>query len=238
MAVRGRLGVTGWPSEKLIGACEWSVEGFDNLFSHFVAAGADRRPQRRQQLPGIGPEDAPHISHGFLDHARQRAAPARMNRRHHPPLGIHQQHRQAISDSDRQQDACFCGHQPVSRGRACCGLLSERSAGRLVTELARPVTSQHKGMRGMDLPQRREHKTRCANFSEEAPAIQLDELAPVPSAKPQVEAGARGTASTAPARAERVDEPRQLAEAQSLEPRQAAAGNDFERLTAQTRNIA
>jgi hypothetical protein len=35
-----------------------------------------------------------------------------------------------------------------------------------------------------------------------------------------------------------VDEPRQLAEAQSLEPRQAAAGNDFERLTAQTRNIA
>lgn len=116
-------------------------------------------------------------------------------------------------------------------------MLSERNAGRLVTELARPVTSQHIGMRGMDLPQRREHKICCVKLSERAPAVQLHELAPVPSARPQVEACARGVTSTALARAERVDEPRHLAEAQGLDPRQAAAENDFERLTAQTRNI-
>jgi hypothetical protein len=117
MAVGGRFGLARQRLEETIGVRKCPMEGIHNFLAHVVAAGPDRWSQRHDQLLRISSKIAPQIPHGFLDHPCQRTPPTGMDRRHHTPLRVHHEHRQAVSYADCQEDSRLRSHQPVASRR-------------------------------------------------------------------------------------------------------------------------
>ena len=100
--------------EQLIGVGELRLE----LRAHFgadgVAALANARTDRGTQIARSAAELAPHLAHTLLDHARDRSAPARVKRSHHPPLHVGHQHGHAIGGLDRQQQSRSVGDHAIA----------------------------------------------------------------------------------------------------------------------------
>ena len=70
MSIGGRFGGIRQGPEKPAGARKTSAESFHNLLAHFITAGTNGGPQRRNQCLWIGAESAPHVAHGFLHDPR------------------------------------------------------------------------------------------------------------------------------------------------------------------------
>jgi hypothetical protein len=102
MSIGSCLGAIGERPKELISVRKAPIKSFHNFLAHFVAASANRGPQRRDQFLRIRTENASHVPYGFLDNPCQRASPPCMDRRHHSPLSVNQQQRQAVSNSDGQ----------------------------------------------------------------------------------------------------------------------------------------
>jgi len=147
----GCLGANAQGLEEAVGLRKTPVEGFYNFLAHFVAAGSNRWPRRGDQFLRIGTKRASHIPDGFLDDPRQRAAPTGMDGRHRTLLGVHQQLRQAVSDSDGQQDAGPRGHQPIA-GRRIGGGRKNVGPGQLKGQVVFAVASDHPRVGRMHLP--------------------------------------------------------------------------------------
>ncbi len=56
-----------------------------------------------------------HLAYSLHDNPLQRAAPSRVKHPHGTPLGVHQNHRQAICGLDREQKAGSCREQSIAR---------------------------------------------------------------------------------------------------------------------------
>src|SRR5271157_5319040 len=102
VAISGCLRAIGQCTEESISARKIPVEGFHNLLAHCVAAGTNRWPHDRDYFLRIRTKSPPHVSYTFFDNPCQRATPTCMDRRHHTPLRVHQEQRQAVGNSDRQ----------------------------------------------------------------------------------------------------------------------------------------
>jgi hypothetical protein len=90
-----------------------------------------------------------------------------MNCRHRPAFRVHQQHRQAIGNSHRQQDTSLIGQQRIP-GRLRHARLFRRSIPtQAVLEFTRGGTPNLIDLGGMDLPKRRLREMLRAKLLEE-----------------------------------------------------------------------
>jgi len=177
----------------------------DEFRPHFIAAGADGRAERGEQIGRLAAELEAHPADGFFGDAGERALPTRMNGGDGAFLGIDEKDRDAIGGLHGEEQSLAIGEGGVALAR-------ERGRG---AEQADRV--------GVDLFERREREIFGAQCSLQKAAILGNVFARIPfhEAEIQNRLPIKNAGAAAPC-AKSVDEPREFAQRRELQNSQAA----------------
>ena len=96
------------PVKPIRGGRKLRRERLRDFGADFVAAAADRRSERGDHIARARPEFHAHPPKSFHGDARERAAPARVNRGHHAPPRVRKKDRHAVGGLHAQQQTRAC----------------------------------------------------------------------------------------------------------------------------------
>ena len=84
-----------------------------DLLPNRIATSPDTRPHGRDQVAHPRSKLVPHLPDPMFDNPRRRSSPARMKRRYHSLLHIHDQYRHTIRRPHSEQYPRHLSHQPI-----------------------------------------------------------------------------------------------------------------------------